>query len=277
MVPDGFKRVSERNRCPICGKPDWCLVSSWAALCPREPNGTGEVWGDCGFLHVIGERPSRTAFTYRPPPPLEPDFDAEKLAEVCRVQMPAGFADESAAKLGVSAASLVALGMGYSIRHGAATFPMRDATDRVIGIRLRRLSDGEKWAVTGSRAGLMYATRAERSGPLMLCEGPTDAAALMDMGFWTVARPSCSGGARLVSQYVATHKPQSAVIVSDTDRPGMEGATRLADELWSLTQVKVIVPTRGKDARAWRSHGATRREAEQVIRGTRQWSRRASR
>jgi len=44
--------------CPICGKPDWCLVSSddpgdpAAVLCSRVSEGAEREYQDCGFLHI---------------------------------------------------------------------------------------------------------------------------------------------------------------------------------------------------------------------------------
>ncbi len=45
--------------CPICGKPDWCLVSASnpsdpaAAVCSRISKGSSREIKDCGFLHIL--------------------------------------------------------------------------------------------------------------------------------------------------------------------------------------------------------------------------------
>ncbi len=53
-----WTRVSEAGiSCPVCGKPDWCLVSAddpndpAAAICPRTPSARN--LGDAGYLHVL--------------------------------------------------------------------------------------------------------------------------------------------------------------------------------------------------------------------------------
>lgn len=57
--PDNWTRTSEDNPCPICGKPDWCLVSSEmpqdpkAVLCCRVQNGASKSLGQAGFLHIL--------------------------------------------------------------------------------------------------------------------------------------------------------------------------------------------------------------------------------
>lgn len=51
-------RVSKEAPCPLCGKPDWCLVSAEnpsdprAVLCCRVAEGARQSLGDAGYLHV---------------------------------------------------------------------------------------------------------------------------------------------------------------------------------------------------------------------------------
>lgn len=57
--PQNWVRVTENVLCPICGKPDWCLVSSEnpddpkAALCCRTKKGAAKNLGDAGYLHIL--------------------------------------------------------------------------------------------------------------------------------------------------------------------------------------------------------------------------------
>ena len=48
-----FVRVSRSRRCPICGKPDWCLIKrdSSAAVCARVES--GHRWGQAGWFHRL--------------------------------------------------------------------------------------------------------------------------------------------------------------------------------------------------------------------------------
>ena len=59
--PQNWVRTSEDNPCPICGKSDWCLLSSEnpndpkAALCGRVREGATKNLGDAGYLHIRKE------------------------------------------------------------------------------------------------------------------------------------------------------------------------------------------------------------------------------
>jgi hypothetical protein len=46
-------RVSKRNRCPVCDKPDWCLLSEdgKAAICARIESGKGLATKDNRMLY----------------------------------------------------------------------------------------------------------------------------------------------------------------------------------------------------------------------------------
>ena len=65
---DNFIRVADAGvQCPICGKPDWCLVSREEpknpseAICPRSEYSKGAMQqvGDAGWLHVLAKNKSR--------------------------------------------------------------------------------------------------------------------------------------------------------------------------------------------------------------------------
>jgi putative DNA primase/helicase len=57
--PRNWIRTTEDILCPICGKPDWCLVSSEnptdpkAVLCCRIKKGAVKSLGEAGYLHIL--------------------------------------------------------------------------------------------------------------------------------------------------------------------------------------------------------------------------------
>jgi phage/plasmid primase-like uncharacterized protein len=190
------------------------------------------------------------------------------LARQFQTDADPGRLDQLAAGLGLSVTSLCQLGLGWSAQHRAWSFPMTDANGNVLGIRLRR-TDGRKFSVKGGREGLFVPEGAtEDKSPLLICEGPTDAAALLDMGFrGVVGRPNCTGGIKLLAELVRRRQPPEVVIVSDGDEPGQVGAGTLALVLVAYAPaVRVIAPPEGiKDAREWRKAGGTKADVEKVI------------
>jgi hypothetical protein len=265
-----WRRVSRDCPCAVCERPDWCLIArdGSAAICARVES--PKRCGEAGWLHRLRDdwRPARRAVRTIALPRDRPRPDLVRLAVECQSAVRPEMLDRLARSLGLSASSLQQLGIGWSAAHGAWSFPMWDSAGRVVGIRLRR-EDGRKFSVRGGREGLFLpATAPARPAPLLICEGPTDTAALIDLDFANVVgRPSCTGGIRLLAELVQRREPTAVIIVTDNDEPGRRGGDNLASVLAVYaTTVQVIAPPPGvKDARAWLQAGATRQDVEQVI------------
>ncbi len=270
---DDWLRVRRDRPCPICGRPDWCLVAKdgSAAICPRTPDGAIKRVNEAGHLHRLKDDPARVAYSVRrrsrqwaAAQTTRPDM--ANLAARSQTNVKNQRLEDHASVLGVSPRSLQRLGIGWSCSHSAWTFPMTDTEGRVRGVRLRA-PNGRKWAVKGGREGLFIPAGVALNGRALICEGPTDAAALMDIGFNVVGRPSCTGGIRLLVDLVRRHKPQEVVIVADHDPPGQRGARELGATLRCYASaVRIIAPPVGiKDARAWVQAGATASDVQQAI------------
>jgi phage/plasmid primase-like uncharacterized protein len=171
--------------------------------------------------------------------------------------------------LGLSTTSLRLLNVGWSAKHRAWTFPMRDARLQITGIRLRR-EDGSKLCVKGSKEGLFIPTTFANiaSSDLLICEGATDVAALLDCGFRAViGRPSCLGGVKLIVELCRARRVSEVVIFADNDLPGQRGAEKLARELsLYVPRLRVVTPPT-KDVRDWKRNGANRDDIERAIAG----------
>ena len=260
-----WQRVSKGRPCPVCSRRDWCLFAGpadapVAAICARieSPKRCGEA----GWLHVLrDEGPtwtpwrrniSRAVRMMTKPGNGQPDFD-KMTAEFQAAVRPEALG-RLAHNLGLSVESLRRLSVGWA------------AEGRAVGIRLR-LPGGRKLAVRGGREGLFIPSSLEAGGRLLIAEGPTDTAALLDLGFAAVGRPSCSGGVRLLAELVRQQQPSEVVIVADSDGPGKKGADSLAGSLVAYCPtVRVITPPTGlKDARQWVRSGATAAEVQEVI------------
>jgi 5S rRNA maturation endonuclease (ribonuclease M5) len=169
--------------------------------------------------------------------------------------------------LGLSVKSLRLLNIGWSAKHKAWTFPMRDASLTIVGIRLRR-QDGSKFCVRGSKEGLFIPDNfwQVNESRLAVCEGATDVAALIDLGFTnSIGRPSCLGGVKLIVELCCARSFSEVVIFADNDPPGQRGAQKLACELSLYVPKLRIVTPPAKDVREWKKSGANRADIERAI------------
>src|SRR5262249_36629954 len=171
-------------------------------------------------LWLPARRIVRTVVLTRTTPPEH----LGRLAEQYRAAVQPQYLQDFARSLGLSVDSLLALSIGSSARPRPWACPVTDPDNKVLGIRLRRLGGG-KFAVKGGKEGLFIPATAEvECCFLFICEGPTDAAALLDMGFANVVgRPSCTGGIKLLVELVRRRQPPEVVIVGDGDEPGRRG------------------------------------------------------
>lgn len=166
-------RVSKAHPCPVCGKPDWCLVGDDSVICMRSPSGKQLQFSDgsAGWIHETGCKPSRIFVTKRQP--AQKPVNLKSMMELwSRRTMPHHTAS-AARSLGVSVESLKHLGMAMRDESTSA-FPMFNASRELLGIRLRS-NNGAKFAVTGSRQGL-FVPSCEAQKIVYLPEGPTSTA-----------------------------------------------------------------------------------------------------
>jgi hypothetical protein len=265
MPSSNWIRVTREKPCPVCGKPDWCLLSAdaGAAICARVES--PKKCNQAGWLHRLTERSD-----YRPRTVVLrtreciPDL-TEQAREYAAAATPSGLS-RLAMDLGVTVDSLQAFQVGWSNHHRAWTHPMRDVSSRVTGIRLRK-PDGNKFSVKGGKEALFLPSAWPSDCTILLVtEGASDALAAFTMGFLAVAgRPSCTGGRPHIVALVRQHKPALVAIVADQDAPGQRGAVELASRLaLHCRDVRVVTPP-SKDLRAWLLSGATATDLQQLI------------
>lgn len=248
-------------------------------------------------MRVANDRPSEEGGWVHIGAPVDPRLveretvrryrdDCAAIIERWGMETDADHLERHASALGLSVASLVAMGVAWSKAASAWAWPMSDVLGTPIGIRMRSDRDegADKWAVTGSRAGLFVPrSRSHRhpvGEPLFVCEGPTDTAALLDLGLVAIGRHACSGQHSLVRDYIELIRPRvGVVIVSDVDPKGegRRGAELLADAIVdSAAWVKVVAPPGGhKDIRRWRRAGATGVAVRAIVTSAHYWRRRS--
>jgi hypothetical protein len=106
---------------------------------------------------------------------------------------------------------------------------------------------------------------------LSITEGPTDCAALLDLGFDAVGRPSCEGGTDLLLEYVKLRRPQRVAVFADADAHGggQRGAMKLANAMARAGMpVRVITPPASvKDVREWKRRGMSNADVRAALGG----------
>ena len=262
-----MQRVSRKSPCPICGKPDWCLVApdGSAAICQRVQEGSVKQCGDAGWLHILIEQNAKFQRPNKYSCRISIDFGKEKdfsgLARLYKQQLTKEKLQQLSKQLKISAESLTKLNIGWDGK--AYTFPMSEAKGKIIGIR-RRFPNGRKVSLTGSKTGLFIPADLPSEGLLLICEGTTDTAAALDLGFNAVGRPNCSSCVDMTAGFA---KGRNVVIIGDNDKPGKAGVNRLAGKLLlHCPSVKIIYPPDGtKDLRQWLRAGLTSDQLQRII------------
>jgi len=278
-----FYRVSRREPCRICGKHDWCMHArsdgryAGFSICSRIES--LKPWSDIGYLHGEGLPGPRAARSWRVDldfgQPSNPDI-ADIVLQARRQTRPEDF-ERVADRLGVSGVSLqrvnavvlrgkLARQAGVHWGTEAIGIPMWRG-DKIVGVRLR-LADGRKFSIKGGREGLFIPQDVDlHGGRLVIAEGPTDVAALLDLGIPAIGRPSARSGSALLERVAASGRFDQIVVFGDNGNAGTRGAQSLAQLLRLYCKdVRVIFPPGTlSDAREWVRLEGSRLEFERMV------------
>lgn len=227
-------RVSKQEPCLVCNHTDWCLNGDdgESAMCMRTPSEQPYTMtsGDVAYIHKFNKRPEWRPPVHKPKP-VKKYINAAAMFKYAEERTRWQEVERLAAELGVSFESLNQLGCAWFDDYNAWGFPMRDGYYSVIGIRLRCQKTGRKWAVEGSKSGIFYPNSIPQLRAYIL-EGPTDTAAAISCGLFAIGRPSCSSGVHEILQFIRTVRTiREVVIISDNDKPGLDGARSLQQKL----------------------------------------------
>lgn len=279
-------RVSREQPCEVCGKPDYCTraADGTVAKCMRvesEQKAKGELGG---WIHKINGKPMTVAkITKREIEERDWSQFAQKAFERKEA---AAMRLEVAKVLGIDTSALERLRVGYGFddyrRLSYSTWPETRPGGKVLGI-IRRYSvpvsesGGNKLTMQGSKHGL-YLPREwwHGAGPVLICEGGSDTAAVLTIGLSAIGRPSNIGGVNmLIGALRDCERP--IVVVGERDRkpdrvgtmkhckancdgcswcyPGRYGARVTAERLKrALPKARLVwrmPPAGAKDVREW--------------------------
>lgn len=259
-----WHRVNRHHRCPCCGRDSWCIYTETTVLCMRTVSDHPKTLksGEVGYLHrMTTSTGTEPMHRYEREP--EPVINTWALVRHWEMNTPHTWKHRLAERLGVSDWSLCSLDACYAKEHKAWAFPMKDGLDNYMGIRLRAES-GKKWAVRGSHQGIFVSYDKPEGRPALICEGPTDTAAGLTLGYWAVGRPSCSGGADHLRVLLKRLGIRRAIIVSDNDDPGLNGAAMIGKHL-GIPSCILVPPA--KDLRAYLNAGGDKATLDSMIKG----------
>ena len=266
-----MRDVSRESPCPICGKPDWCVISEDGEMvvCNRTES---DRPARMGYIHFLSD-PAPPPGEPKPPIPKLAPEECERIARECFKHPDAGPAREAlAGQLGVTVDSLERLRVGVGHDWDQRTWtswPCRDAAGTVIGLT-RRYSDGSKKTYPGTRAGLFYSVDwSQTPGVVLIVEGGSDVAACISCGMAAIGRPSNTGGVGYIADLLKKHPRRAVIVVAERDFkperrgtvdhcppdcagcancwPGLYGAKATAERLGM--PLNWILPRGGKDIR----------------------------
>lgn len=242
-------RVRRDWPCPICGRGDWCLRAEddSACICARVASSLPR--SSAGWLHVLadGPRPEWREVRRKPERPV---VDWRAHCNAYRRSLTVESLWRLSSMLEVSMESLRFLRVGWCESRYCWTFPMREPNGNPCGVRCRSLT-GAKYADLHSREGLFFLPALLTSDYLLICEGPSDTAAMMDLGYVSViGRASCRGNVEQIENLCRRLNPRSIVIVPDSDEPGVSGATALLAKINQYHRTEMLrLPIGIKDVR----------------------------
>jgi hypothetical protein len=261
-----WQRVNRNHPCEICNHTDWCTFTVNGSCCMRvesiHPMHNGGWWHTSARpgsnRQPVPYKGTALPLSYAP-------IDFDKLITRWRKEK-AGELESYAATLGVGKQDLDDLHVAYAPEYRAFAFPMYRPDGTIAGIRLR--NEFHKWSVKGGHQGLFIPFAAVKRfpiDPVMIVEGPTDAAAGLALGFFTIGRPNNLVGNEMIVEVLNSIPVKSIIVCYDNDehldsmgkliRPGPVGAERLIKYL-KYRVTRFVPPT--KDLRSFLTSGGTR-------------------
>ena len=231
-------RITDLNiLCPICGKPDWDLVSDCGrfAACKRVKDGSICDLGALGYLHFLPNGIDVSKVQKRTKP--EVTYDEWKTLQSRFANAVSHFPD-----VGLPNEALLSYGIGWNPDGNHWTFPMYDLSGNICGMS-SRFQDGTKACIKGSRAGVFLPRLKYNNRVWCIAEGATDAAAIWSLGYNCIGKFNRDSPHQLISD-ICRYKINldAVVVVADNDDVGREGAQKLVELLKNQVITKLLVP-----------------------------------
>jgi hypothetical protein len=241
--------------CPICAKPDWCLVADdgSAAICRRIEKGSVKKCGKAGWLHVLGDfNPKRHTLPEKPY--IDWAMHTLGFAQQLHDNRVLFYKFCSDNKINI----LPAMRFNIGWTNDWLTIPMYGVGGRITGIQRRQknIKRFMKWSEMGvflPSAFLQY-----KAKTLAVCEGWTDTVTAYEYGFGAaIGKMNCYVGDDLVLYYAKRLGCERVIVFADNDGVGLDGANATAELLRENCFRVMVIRTKEKDLRACKLTGMT--------------------
>ncbi len=248
--------------CPICTKPDGCLVAEdgGAVICSRISEGAVKKVGKGGFcggwLHITGDfNPKK----YTVPPKLDIDWNhwsymfAKELSD-SRLEFAALCNEQK-----LNPISALRFYIGWT--SGWLTIPIYGLKGKITGIQRRQGNTKRFMKHSSMGVFLPSAFLQNTEKTLAVCEGWTDTVTAVEYGYNAIGKMNCFVGDEEVVYYAKRSSCERVVVFADDDNGvGLEGAKATAEKLSDADLPTRIVMTPRKDLRQCKQDGMTIQE-----------------
>ena len=227
-------------RCPVCDKPDWCLVSEdgSAAICRRTEKGSVKKCGKAGWLHILGDfNPEK----YKLPDKPYVNWARHTLQFAQALQENREDYYRFCLFNRLSVLSTMRFNIGWT--KGWLTIPMYGVGGKITGIQRRQKNIKRFMLHSEMGVFLPSAFFQYKAKTLAVCEGWTDTVAAYEYGFSAaVGKMNAFVGDELVLYYAKRLGCERAIIFADynDDGVGQDGAKLTAELLSKDMKVKIV-------------------------------------
>ena len=250
--------------CPVCEKPDGCLVADdgSACICSRKSEGSVKKVGKGGFrggyLHILGDFKPQKYKTPKKPYVNWNKWTVKFAKQLAETRKEFGKLCQS---INLNPISALRFYIGW--HKGWLTIPVYGVTRKISGIQRRQGNTKRYMKHSGMGVFVPSAFFQNPSNTLTVTEGWTDTVTALEYGYNAVGKVNAFCGNEEVVMYAKSHPAVSRVIIfadNNIDGVGLAGAEETAKLLIKEDFMTRVVLTPEKDLRECKQKGMSIRE-----------------
>lgn len=242
-------------KCPICSKPDWCIVAEdgSAAICSRISEGSVKKAGKAGWLHILGNfKPVK----YTVPPKKKVDWNKWSVKFAKQLIENREAFGKFCRSININPISALRFYIGW--HKGWLTIPVYSMMRKISGIQRRKGNIKRYMKHSDMGVFVPSAFFQNPSDTLAVCEGWTDTITALEYGYNAIGKVNAYVGNEEVIMFARIHPSIERVIIfadNNEDGVGLAGAEETAELLNEFETRVVLTPE--KDLRACKQKGMT--------------------